>query len=134
MKRLFAYMMILFAFASCVREDVTLREAFQGEGGIYAVRGNQPLFVFDENTCQWSYDAEAKIFKIFDDNLSEWLVMDCKGASLVQGNSFTANLSWTTARGDSQLWGVPFQLMKIDDGLYYFWSSNHNIALRLRAQ
>ena len=125
---------MLCMLSSCVKENFSLRDSFQEEGGIYAVRGNETLFDFNENTCQWSYIPSAKVFKIFDDNYSNWLIFDCKGADLIVGATFDANLEWTIPRDLRELKNVSFQLMKIVDGVYYFWSSTHNIALRLRME
>ena len=135
MKRfLIIYIGMAFILTSCVKENFGLRDSFQEEGGIYAVRGDEVLFPFDENTCQWSYASATKVFKIFDDNYSNWLVFDCKGANLSEGATFYANLQWTSGAQIPSLRNVSFQLMKVVDGVYYFWASTHNIALRLRAE
>ncbi len=134
MKRLVICFSFLCVLLSCVRENVTLRDRFLDEGGIYAVRGGEVLFAFNENTCQWSYSPATRVFMIFDDNLSDWLRLDCKGARLAEGDTFSASLEWTTRTDLQSLKNVTFQLMKIADGVYYFWSSSQNIALRLRGE
>ena len=134
MKRLIIYIGILFTLLSCAKENFGLRDSFQEEGGIYAIRGDEVLFAFDENTCQWSYAPATKVFKIFDDNYSNWLIFDCKGANLSEGATFYANLQWTSGANIPSLRNVSFQLLKLVDGVYYFWCSTHNIALRLRAE
>lgn len=134
MKHLIFAFSLLCLLLSCVREDSMLRDTFQEEGGIYAVRGGQVLFNYDENTCQCSFSPAERIFVLFDDNLSVWLKLDCKGARLTPGATFSADLEWTTSTDVQRLNSVSFQLMKIADGVYYFWSSAQNIALRLRAE
>ena len=118
MKRfLIIYIGIAFILTSCVKENFGLRDSFQEEGGIYAVRGDEVLFRFDENTCQWSYTPATKVFKIFDDNYSNWLVFDCRGANLIEGASFYAHLQWTSGAQIPSLRNVSFQLMKVVDGV-----------------
>lgn len=131
---LIVYISMALALISCVKEDFGLRDSFQQEGGVYAVRGNEVLFSFDENTCQWAYQPATKVFKIFDDNYSNWLIFDCKGANLTEGTTFYANLQWTSGANIPSLRNLSFQLMKVVDGVYYFWCSSHNIALRLRME
>ena len=134
MKRLLLLICALCALLSCTKENFSLRDAFQEEGGIYAVRGSEVLFDFQENTCQWLYVPSTKVFKVFDDDMSNWLIFDTKGANLADGSTFYANLEWTTSRDLLSLKNISFQLLKVVDGVYYFWSSSHNIALRLRME
>ena len=134
MKRYLIYICTLCVLLSCTKENFSLRDAFQNEGGIYAVRGDEVLFDFNEKTCQWSYVPSTKVFKIFDDDFSKWLIFDVKGANLVEGATFYANLEWTTPRDLLTLKNISFQLMQVVDGVYYFWASSHNIALRLRME
>ena len=134
MKRALIYIGMICTLLSCVKENFGLRDSFQEEGGILAVRGEEVLFSFDENTCQWSYVPASQVFKIFDDNYSDWLVFDCKGANLTVGATFNANLQWTSGATIPSLKNVSFQLVKVVDGVYYFWCSTHNVALRLRTE
>ena len=51
------------------------------------------------------------------------LIFDTKGANLAEGSTFYANLEWTTSRDLLTLKNISFQLLKVVDGVYYFWSS-----------
>ena len=133
MKRLALFFLALACVAvSCTPEDVMLRDSLISGNGIWAQKADTPLFSYDENNCQYSYSRDEVVFHLFDDTMSNWLKLDCKGAKLSLGASIQANLEWTTSANVLRLNSVPFELLKIENGLYYFWCSRDNIPLRLR--
>lgn len=133
MKRLFLLLTLVFAAVSCTPEDAILRDSLIAGSDIWAQKSNTPLFSYDDNSCQYSYSREEVVFCLFDDNMSNWLKMDCKGAQLSPGATVQANLEWTTSTNVLRQNNVPFELIKIENGLCYFWCARDNIALRLRA-
>ena len=134
MKRLGILLLLCFGLSACTQEDTALRDVLIHGTGIWGSRsGGSTLFSYDENTCQYSYSRDAVVFQLFDDNMGNWLIFDCGGTVLTPGAAFSANLEWTTNANILKLTNLPFKLLNIENGVYYFWCGRENIALRLRA-
>ncbi len=134
MKRLFYLMLTLPALflTACNRTDeAAAKEEMLQRDGIYMVRGGEDLFVYKENTCQWSWQAASGVYRMFDDEMKGWFKMDCQRAVLTEGTRFNANLEWTTSNNVGSLKNVSLELLKIKNGLCYFWGSAQKIGLCL---
>ena len=73
MKRLALLLLLACAAVSCTQEDVLLRDSLIEGRDIWAQKAKTPLFSYDENYCQYSYSRDGAVFRIFDDNMSNWL-------------------------------------------------------------
>lgn len=134
MKKGLIVLFCLSVLFSCVSENLDFREAFQREDSIYMNRAGETLFDYQENTCQYSYRPDQSFFRVFSDDQSNWISLNCKGAVLKEGARVSADLEWTTHSNIERLNSVNFDLVKIANGVYYFWAPQYNIALRLRAE
>lgn len=134
MRKALLLLFCLSALSSCVSENLDFREAFQRDDSIYMNRAGETLFDYNENTCQYSFYPTQSLFRVFSDTQFHWLSLDCKGAVLKEGARISADLEWTTHSDIVRMDKVNFELLKITDGVYYFWAPQYNIALRLRVE
>ena len=134
MKRLGILLLFCLALSACTKEDTALRDVLTHGSGIWASRSGSIIFSYDENSCQYAYSRDAVLFLLFDDNMGNWFKFDCNGAELSVGSTVSVNLEWTTSSNIVKLTAVPFELLKIENGIYYFWCGRDNIAARLRTE
>ncbi|MBQ1209340.1 MAG: hypothetical protein II364_03340 [Bacteroidales bacterium] len=125
---------LCFLVGACAPQTPHFYEEFQKGESISMERSGLSLFDYNENTCQYSFHADQSLFRVFDDSFTNWLILDCKGAVLKEGANVQADLQWTSPVKVERMNRVNFELVKISNSVYYFWSSQYEIGLRFRAE
>lgn len=131
MKRLMIFMMMLSVVTGCRPYD--LDEILLQREDISMTLKGQPEFIFDAASCQLSHNKEANIYRIFDDKLSHWLVIECSARPDTEGQSLTADITWTAASSTRTERELKFTVEKTAaDGKVWMWNKSKRIGIVIK--
>ena len=128
---------ILFCLllASCREKDAVQPPEFPS-GTISLIIEGKSVFVYDDISCQCSFDTSGNIFRAHTDDMGDYFFLGARRYSqpLKKGDSLTANLEWAVGRSVPQeRTNVSFTVDDIDEeGYVYLWSSGSIIAAVIR--
>jgi hypothetical protein len=104
-----------------VRDDISL--TMKGED----------LFVYDPLTCQISYNYSENTYRMYDDRLSDWVIVECSERPDTEGQSLTADITWTTSSSLKIERGLRFTVQKISsDGKVWLWNKSKKIGIVIK--
>ncbi len=130
MKRLTA-LVILLAAVSCQKYD--LGEILLPREDISLTINGAEEFSYNPLTCQISHDREANLYRVFDDKLSEWFIVECDVMPANEGQGLNASLTWTTGKGTKTLDNLAFTVEKTrPDGRIWMWCRKKNIGIVIK--
>lgn len=91
------------------------------------------LFRFEENTCQLGYNRERAEFRMHTDNMSDYVLVNLDHIPSSVGEEVTAEeISWTTAYDIEYRMKIILEVLKLEDGNIWLWSSRDQMALVVR--
>lgn len=94
-----------------------------------SVKKNE-VFRYDEYKSQMSYNKSLKQFRAGDDKMSEYFLIQMSAVPVRAGQTFTADLEWTTSSGVSSLSSVPFEVVQMGaDNTAWLWSARQDISM-----
>ncbi len=90
-------------------------------------------FAYNPQTCQISHNHTTNEYRMFDDNLSEWVHLKCKEMPANEGQELQADLSWATAKGAKKMNGLTFRIEKTDsEGKIWMWCEQKSIGIVIK--
>lgn len=86
--------------------------------------------VYDEESWQLGYNDERNEFRIVNDKLNNWVILQCDAVPSTVGQSVTAYLEYTTSNDTRKLNGLTFTVEKTSpDGLIWLWNDDRKIGV-----
>lgn len=87
-------------------------------------------FSYDPLTCQIGQNVTENEYRIYDDILSNWLIVKCDEKPTHEGQKFQATISWTTSDDVRKENDLEFEVHKIDSkGKIWMWNNSKDIGV-----
>ncbi len=130
MKRL-VLMLIMLSAVSCIKFDVD--EILLVRDDISLTVKGVEQFKYNPVTCQMSHNTSKNEYRIFDDKLSEWVILTCDEMPASEGQKLTADLSWTGSKRQESMKGLSFKVEKTDgSGKIWMWCKDKSIGIVIK--
>ena len=131
MRRFIIILAIATAASACRGYDVD-EVLLQREDLSLTVKGD-PHFIFDPLTCQFSHNGTTNEYRMFDDRLSDWVTLKCSQRPDTEGQSLTADISWTGSSSIRTEEGLKFVVQKTSaDGYVWMWNKSKSIGIVIK--
>ena len=89
---------------------------------------------YDEESWQLGYNDERNEFRIVNDKLNNWVILQCDAVPSTVGQSVTAYLEYTTSNDTRKLNGLTFTVEKTSpDGLIWLWNDDRKIGIVVKS-
>ena len=90
--------------------------------------------IYDEESWQLGYNDERNEFRIVNDKLNNWVILQCDAVPSTVGQSVTAYLEYTTSNDTRKLNGLTFTVEKTSpDGLIWLWNDDRKIGIVVKS-
>lgn len=100
------------------REDISL-----------TIKGTDQVS-FNRNDFQLGFNDQRNEFRVVNDRLAQWFVLQCSATPVHEGQEITGTLEYTTDTVPKRLDNLSFIVQKIsDDGLIWLWNSSRKIGI-----
>lgn len=97
------------------------------------VKGSDQI-IYDEESWQLGYNDERNEFRIVNDKLNNWVILQCDAVPSTVGQSVTAYLEYTTSNDTRKLNGLTFTVEKTSpDGLIWLWNDDRKIGIVVKS-
>lgn len=73
--------------------------------------------------CQMAFNDKNIEYRVYDDNLTNWFTIKCSEKPAEEGQSITADVSWTGAKSIKSFTDKTFKVVKTDEQ-GYLWLQN----------
>lgn len=91
------------------------------------------LFRYEDSTCQLGFNLERAEFRMHTDTMSEYVFLTLDHIPASVGEQVTANeISWTSPDDVEYRKKIILEVLKLEDGTIWLWSSRNQIALVVR--
>ncbi len=105
------------------------RNAFVESGEIRLQVGNAVQFRYDPLKCQMTFNRERKEFRAQTDNVSDYYVAKLSEIPTFEGQTLSADLSWTTTTDVLKRKNLALEVVKIEGEKIWLWSDSGRIGL-----
>lgn len=123
--------LLLAAMVSCSPYDID--EVLLQRDEISMTMKGIEQFVYDPLTCQMSHNSTENEYRMFNDNLSDWLIVKCHERPSDVGQDVTADVTWTASSSTRTLKGLIFRIEKTDaSGTVWMWCRQKNIGIVIK--
>lgn len=130
MKKIMIFM-LLAAMTSCSLYDID-KVLLQRDEISMTMKGVEQ-FVYDPVTCQMSHNATTNEYRMFNDKLSDWLIVKCYERPSDEGQDVTADVTWTASSSTKSIRGLAFRIEKMDaSGTVWMWCRQKNIGIVIK--
>ncbi|MBO5815277.1 MAG: hypothetical protein J6R30_04060 [Bacteroidales bacterium] len=130
MKRL-ATIIIIAVLATGCRYDID--EILLVREDISFTIKDEEIFVFNPLTCQISCSRPENIYRMYDDRLSDWVMMECAERPDTEGQIVKADLTWTASSSIRIERGLKFTVQKTSpDGKVWLWNKSKKIGIVIK--
>lgn len=86
--------------------------------------------IYDEESWQLGYNDERNEFRIVNDKLNNWVILQCDAFPSTVGQSVTAYLEYTTSNDTKKLNSLTFTVEKTSpEGLIWLWNDDRKIGV-----
>ena len=86
--------------------------------------------IYDEESWQLGYNDERNEFRIVNDKLNNWVILQCDAVPSTVGQSVTAYLEYTTSNDTKKLNALTFTVEKTStEGLIWLWNDDKKIGV-----
>lgn len=137
MKRIhIIYISLLFcalALLSSCNKDNHGREVFIEsctDAGLYF--DGTAAFVYDAGTCQVGFSEERKQFRVSDDDMKNFYILDVNKLPGGVDSSLKGTLTWTTDKDVRQRSGIDFKVVRVKDDMYWLWAGKGSVGVVVR--
>ncbi len=127
MHRLLLLMILALMACGCIydMEEILL----QREEVSFTWKGD-PQFVYNPLTCQLSQNGSDNTYRMHDDKLADWVVVKCSAKPDTEGQSLTADITWTTSSSTKVERNLKFTVQKTaSDGRVWMWNKSKRIGI-----
>ena len=105
------------------------------EHEISLTRKGEPQITYDPDTFQLGYNSERCEYRVYDDRLAYWFIVKCSEQPVAEGQTITADVSWTGVTRTHEYNGIKLTVKKVDSsGYVWLWSNTDSIGIILRNQ
>ena len=112
--------------------DKRMRSAFSENDEIRLMVGGSIPFTYEPNTCQLSFSRDRKEFRAHTDNMSDFYAVRFTELPTIQGQTVTADLTWTTERDVLTRKNLTLEVIRIEGDQFWLWSNSGRIGLCIR--
>lgn len=131
MHRLIMILLITMAAAGCCRYDID--EVLLQRDDISLTFKGEPQVVYDPLTCQISHNKATNEYRMYDDRLSYWLTVRCSERPDTEGQSVTADITWTASSSTRSEHNLKFVVQKTSpDGRIWMWNKTKRIGIVIK--
>lgn len=130
MKKIMIFL-LLAAMTSCSLYDID--EVLLQRDEISMTMKGVEQFVYDPVTCQMSHNATTNEYRMFNDKLSDWLIVKCYERPSNEGQDITADVTWTASSSTKSIRGLTFSIEKMDaSGTVWMWCRQKSIGIVIK--
>lgn len=128
-KLIYIYIILgLAAVTGCRRFDVD--EILLERDDLSLTVKGELMFSYDPLTCQTSQNVTENEYRLFDDDLGNWVVVRCEDKPTFEGQELNATISWTTIDDVRKENDLEFEVHKIDSkGKIWMWNNSKDIGV-----
>ena len=123
---------VLLSLCSCNKNGGTVPEEFLSETMPCLMVKGKIVLQSNPDNWQFGYNESKKQFRVHNDTMSEYYVLDCKSAPQSLGQEIQANIKWS----GSYIYNISnltFRVEKINaDGLICLWCKSEKIAVGVK--
>lgn len=131
MKRLIYILFCMSIVAGCRVESLSEILTKQSEVSLFW-RGEAQM-LYSPDTHQIGFNVKEKVFRVYDDRLSEWFILKCSELPTYEGQEIVADLSWTAKRETKNYSGLSFRVEKTDqNGHIWLWNESTRIGIVIK--
>lgn len=131
MRRLTMIMIIAAAAVGCCRFDVD-EVLLERDDISLTLKGEQQM-VYDPLTCQLSHNKGTNEYRMYDDKLSYWMTVKCSERPDTEGQSLSADITWTASSSTRTEHNLKFVVRKISpDGRIWMWNKTKRIGIVIK--
>lgn len=127
------WMMILIATLIATGCQYDIDEILLERGDISFTMKGEVLFAYNPLTCQISHSASDNIYRMYDDMLSDWVEVKCSQRPDTEGQSLSAEITWTGTSSIRIERGLRFTVQKTSaDGKVWLWNKSKKIGIVIK--
>lgn len=90
-------------------------------------------FKYSKDNFQLGFNDKEVVFRVTEDKLAHWFVLDCNELPTNEGQKIKATLEYSTDTSTKKLKDLEFVVQKTsDDGLIWLWNSSRQIGVILK--
>ena len=112
--------------------DQRMQSAFSENDDIRLMVGRDIPFVYEPATCQLAFSRDRKEFRAHTDNMSDFYAVRFTELPTIQGQTVTADLTWTTERDVLTRKNLTLEVVRIEGDQFWLWSNSGRIGLCIR--
>lgn len=123
---------ILALFTSCNKNNYG-RDIFIEtctDAGLFF--GGVSAFEYDARTCQVGFSEERKQFRVSDDDMKNFYILDVNKLPGGVDSSLKGTLTWTTDKDVRQRSGIDFKVVRVKDDMYWLWAGKGSVGVVVR--
>lgn len=122
----------LLVFCGCSETNEVDSEFLKDETPCLKIDGNV-IHQYNPLTWQLGYKASDAEFRVHNDTMSDYYVVELNSVPQKTGETITGNLIWTSEKGVNRLNDLDFKVEKINgNGVVWLWQSKENIAVSVQ--
>ena len=125
---------LLFIIMGCVPNS-ELVETLLEEQEISLVWRGERQVTYDPDTYQLGYNSERCEYRVYDDRLAYWFIIKCSEQPVSEGQTLTADISWTGVNKTHEYKDIKLTVKKTDSsGHVWLWNQSNSIGIIVRNQ
>ncbi len=131
MKKILILTISILCISGCRGYDI--EEILLQREDISLTMKGKDVLVYDPDTFQLSHNAERNEFRVFDDEMGNWFILECQSRPSTEGQEVKASLRWTTTNTTRSRSGLKFTVEKTDsNGHIWLWCEDEAIGVVVR--
>lgn len=104
------------------REDISL-----------TIRGTEQVS-FNNNDFQLGFNDKRNEFRVTDDKLAQWFILECSEMPVEKGQQLTGTLEYTTETVPKKISNLTLTVQKVsEDGQIWLWNDNRQIGIIVKS-
>jgi hypothetical protein len=134
MKRNIFILTLLFLITGCIPNEELVETLLEEQEISLIWRGKQQV-IYNPDTYQLGYNSKRCEYRVYDDRLAYWFIVRCSDPPVSEGQTITADISWTGVTKTHEFSGIKLMVKKVDSsGYVWLWSNTDSIGIILRNQ
>ena len=131
MKKLLLILTAALTVAGC--NTYTMEEVLLQQSDIsLSWRGDMQV-IYKSSDCQLAYNDKRCEYRVYNDKLSDWFTITCSEKPVAEGQTFTAEVGWTSAKDIKRFKNLSFKVEKTDgSGRVWLWNESDRIGIIIK--
>lgn len=135
MNKIITYLIIGLSMVLSSCTQFNLEDFITGHSEIGLTWRGELQIEYSAQDCQLGYNDRRNEYRVYDDKLSHWFVVRCSEKPSSEGQTLSADVSWTGKTEDKSLKGISLQVTKTDDkGKVWLWNESEKIGIIIKNQ